>query len=233
MFEDYMNNFNNPYNNPYMINMWQTPYTNPLQNEINRLNQRKQEIDAQLNMLQNQNQQTPVIQNFQLAPQQQGNQSFDFNGSFVEKEEDVNAINNQTNKPLFLMNKNKNEFYIKNPDGTIQSFSFEQKDKFEQMTQNNSQLSQSNQNDQIGSHDDEIKLLDSKITQMNDDIKTVSDNITSLFAILRGFNDNFERIGLIYQNSLNPIEKQNISDLDVPIVDAQIKEKKPTKKGGK
>ena len=228
-----MNNFNNPYNNPYMMNMWQTPYTNPLQNEINRLNQRKQEIDAQLNMLQNQNQQTPVIQNFQLAPQQQGNQSFDFNGSFVEKEEDVNAINNQTNKPLFLMNKNKNEFYIKNPDGTVQSFSFEQKDKFEQMTQNNSQLSQSNQNDQIGSHDDEIKLLDSKITQMNDDIKTVGDNITSLFAILRGFNDNLERMGLMYQNSLNSIEKQNISDLDVPIVDAQIKEKKPTKKGGK
>lgn len=228
-----MNNFNNPYNNPYMMNMWQTPYTNPLQNEINRLNQRKQEIDAQLNMLQNQNQQTPVIQNFQLAPQQQGNQSFDFNGSFVEKEEDVNAINNQTNKPLFLMNKNKNEFYIKNPDGNVQSFSFEQKDKFEQMTQNNSQLGQSNQNDQIGSHDDEIKLLDSKITQMNDDIKTVGDNITSLFAILRGFNDNLERMGLIYQNSLNPIEKQNISDLDVPIVDAQIKEKKPTKKGGK
>lgn len=228
-----MNNFNNPYNNPYMMNVWQTPYQNPLQNEINRLNQRKQEIDAQLNMLQNQNQQTPVIQNFQLAPQQQGNQSFDFNGSFVEKEEDVNAINNQTNKPLFLMNKNKNEFYIKNTDGTIQSFSFEQKDKFEQMTQNNAQISQNNQNDQIGSHDDEIKLLDSKITQMNDDIKTVGDNITSLFAILRGFNDNLERMGLIYQNSLNSIEKQNISDLDVPIVDAQIKEKKPTKKGGK
>ena len=131
------------------------------------------------------------------------------------------------------MNKNKNEFYIKNPDGIVQSFSFEQKDKFEQMTQNNSQLSQSNQNDQIGSHDDEIKLLDSKITQMNDDIKTVGDNITSLFAILRGFNDNLERMGLMYQNSLNSIEKQNISDLDVPIVDAQIKEKKPTKKGGK
>lgn len=37
----------------------------------------------------------------------------------------------------------------------------------------------------------------------------------------------------MYQNSLNSIEKQNISDLDVPIVDAQIKEKKPTKKGGK
>lgn len=218
-----MNNFNNLYQNPYMMNTWQSPY-NPLQNEINRLNQRKQEIDAQLSMLQNQSQQTPVIQNFQFTPQNQQNNEYDFNGSFVEKEEEVNNLVNQTNKPLFLMNKNKNEFYIKNPNGEVQVFNFEQKEKFEKMTQS-IQEPQTKETEILSNNN--LEELEQKIAKVDENIKSIDENVSSLFGFLKGFENDLAQMGLLYQNVLKTLQEQNKSDYEPPeVIEAQVKEKK-------
>lgn len=180
-YNPYMNN--NPYNNYNMYN----PYNNPVQNRINTLNQQKQDIEAQINMLQGQTQQTPIVQNFQLNPQ---NQNYDFNGSFIEKEEDAKNFNISDNKPLFLMNKNKNEFYIKNVDGTVQTFSFEQ------VIENNNANS------------------NSETIAPNEDLKEVKESITSILAILDVMNQNFNGMAQILGNMQNDVQNQTETHLE-------------------
>lgn len=197
-----MNNFNPYMNNGMMGNMYQ-PF-NPMQSRLNSLNQQKQELENQINMLQSQMPQTPIVQNFQLTPQ--GQQNFDFNGSFVEKEEDVNNIKNDTTKPLFLMNKNKNEFYIKNPDGTVQIFNFEQKEQFEKMTLKN--------NDNLE----------------NQDIKKMNDDIIAIFGVLNTLQGNFDKLVQIIANSQNNAKiEENEQNIECKVEDENKSSKNTTK----
>jgi len=96
------------------------PY-NPMQNRVDNLIQQKAMIEQQLQQLQQYSNIPPININNQVTPQSQNN--FDFNGKWVDSEEQAKQIAND-NKPLILFDNNNPIFYMKNTDGTLKKFKF-------------------------------------------------------------------------------------------------------------
>lgn len=125
------NNFSNPYmSNPYMTNPYMpTSYGNP-QNRINMLEQQKRDIDNQISMLQSQ-QQTPMNQpltiNNNIVPnnQTQDQNKYDFKGVFLDDEDKIKDLYDST-LPIIIMSSKDSTFRIKNLDGTITKYRFEE-----------------------------------------------------------------------------------------------------------
>lgn len=126
------NNFANPYmTNPYMNN----PYTTPMaygsnQNRLSMLEQQKRDIENQISMLQNQQSQMPLTINNNIVPNNnsggmQQNATYDFNGKFIKSEDELKETFNN-NLPIILMSSEDSKFYIKNLDGTITKYRFEE-----------------------------------------------------------------------------------------------------------
>ena len=135
--DEFMNNgfpsnpyMTNPYNN---MSYMPSPYGSP-QSRIQSLEQQKRDIDNQISMLQSQVGQPnlpPININNQIAPNpQQANadsqmNSFDFNGRFIKNEDELKQNLNNT-LPVMFMSSDENKFYIRNMDGTISKYKFEE-----------------------------------------------------------------------------------------------------------
>lgn len=97
-------------------------FYNPVQSRVDSLIQQKAMIERQLQSLQQMNS-VPNININNMPPQPQMN--FDFNGKWVDGEEQArNVVNN--NLPLILFDNNNPVFYMKNMDGTFKKFKFEE-----------------------------------------------------------------------------------------------------------
>lgn len=139
-----MNNaFNNPYMNsmpnPYISNTYMPSSYSP-QGRIQALEQQKRDIDSQISMLQSQTNQSPLPQininnqipttptsqqNVNPMGMNQGQQQFDFSGKFIKNESELEETFNN-NLPVILMSSEDNKFYIKNMDGSITKYKFEE-----------------------------------------------------------------------------------------------------------
>jgi hypothetical protein len=125
------NNFSNPYlQNPYMNNAYFPQPYGSSQNRIAMLEQQKHDIENQISALQSQQGQSnlpPININNQISPngntQPQGN--FDFNGRFIKNESEIKDVFNN-NLPIILMSSEDSKFYIKNLDGSITKYKFEE-----------------------------------------------------------------------------------------------------------
>ena len=161
------NNYFNPYN-PYMPNFIQT--------RIDGLQRQKADLDNQINMLNQQmqpQQQAPIQQTFingqpaqQVSTQQ--DQNFDFKGKWVaNKEEAKNIANN--NLPLILLDGSESKFYMKDSQGTLRTFKFEE--VFEKENESSTQ-------------NEEIALIKNQMEQQNKAIQailaTLSKNDTNI-----------------------------------------------------
>ena len=105
--------------------MYNSPYNyNPLQSRMDSLMQQKQMIEQQLQSLQSMSAVPPININNNMTPSSVGS-SFDFNGKWVDNEEQARQIVNM-NKPLILFDNNNPIFYMKNMDGTFKKFHFEE-----------------------------------------------------------------------------------------------------------
>lgn len=96
---------------------------NPMQSRMDNLLQQRAMIEQQLQNLQQYANIPPININNQVTPQAQNN--FDFNGKWVDNEEQAKQIAND-NKPLILFDNNNPYFYMKNTDGTLKKFKFEE-----------------------------------------------------------------------------------------------------------
>ena len=94
----------------------------PLQSRRDMLNQQRQMIDQQLNSL-NQMSVPPININNNMTPSPMVN--FDFNGKWVDSEEQAKQVANN-NLPLVLFDNNQNMFYMKSVDGSFKKFKFEE-----------------------------------------------------------------------------------------------------------
>lgn len=95
----------------------------PLQSRRDMLNQQRQLIDQQLQSL-NQMSVPPInINNNMTPPVPMSN--FDFNGKWVDSEEQAKQVANN-NLPLILFDNNQNMFYMKSVDGSFKKFKFEE-----------------------------------------------------------------------------------------------------------
>lgn len=95
----------------------------PLQSRRDLLNQQRQMIEQQLQSL-NQMSVPPININNNMTPSNLLN-NFDFNGKWVDSEEQAKQISNN-NLPLILFDNNQNMFYMKTIDGTFKKFKFEE-----------------------------------------------------------------------------------------------------------
>lgn len=126
------NNFANPYmTNPYMNNPYATPMAyGSNQNRLSMLEQQKRDIENQISMLQNQQSQMPLTINNNIVPNNnsggmQQNATYDFNGKFIKSEDELKETFNN-NLPIILMSSEDSKFYIKNLDGTVTKYRFEE-----------------------------------------------------------------------------------------------------------
>lgn len=94
----------------------------PLQSRRDMLNQQRQMIEQQLNSL-NQMSVPPININNNMTPSPMVN--FDFNGKWVDSEEQAKQVANN-NLPLVLFDNNQNMFYMKSVDGSFKKFKFEE-----------------------------------------------------------------------------------------------------------
>lgn len=95
----------------------------PLQSRRDMLNQQRQMIEQQLQSL-NQMSVPPInINNNMTPPTPMVN--FDFNGKWVDSEEQAKQVANN-NLPLILFDNNQNMFYMKSVDGSFKKFKFEE-----------------------------------------------------------------------------------------------------------
>lgn len=99
---------------------------NPLQNRMESLMQQRQMIENQMQALQQYQNVPPININNNMQPNQVpfGN-SFDFNGKWVQNEQEAKGIANN-NLPLILFDQNEPVFYMKNMDGSFKKFRFEE-----------------------------------------------------------------------------------------------------------
>lgn len=94
---------------------------NPMQQRMDQLLNQKQMIEQQMQMLQQfQPQMPPININNQLTPQ---TSNFDFNGKWVDSEEQARSIANN-NLPLILFDNNNPIFYMKQTNGDFKKYSF-------------------------------------------------------------------------------------------------------------
>lgn len=100
---------------------------NPLQSRMDSLMQQRQMIDQQLQSLQQMGNVPPVTINNNMTPQQQGvnGMNFDFNGKWVDNEEQAKRIMT-TNLPLIAFDNNNPIFYMKGSDGNFRKYRFEE-----------------------------------------------------------------------------------------------------------
>lgn len=94
----------------------------PLQSRRDMLNQQRQMIEQQLQSL-NQINVPPININNNMTPSPMVN--FDFNGKWVDSEEQAKQVANN-NLPLVLFDNNQNMFYMKSVDGSFKKFKFEE-----------------------------------------------------------------------------------------------------------
>ena len=97
-------------------------YYNPVQSRVDSLIQQKAMIEQQLQSLQQMN--VPNI-NINNMPSNPVPSNFDFNGKWVDGEEQARNIANN-NLPLILFDNNNPVFYMKNMDGAFKKFKFEE-----------------------------------------------------------------------------------------------------------
>lgn len=93
-------------------------YYNPMQSRVDSLMQQKAMIEQQLQSLQQMN--VPNI-NINNIPSNPTPSNFDFNGKWVDGEEQARNVANN-NLPLILFDNNNPVFYMKNMDGAFKSF---------------------------------------------------------------------------------------------------------------
>lgn len=135
-----MNNAYNPYGNPYMQNAYSTPYGSP-QNRISMLEQQKRDIENQISFLQNQGQ-TPMNQpltiNNNIVPnsQTQDQNKYDFKGVFLDDEDKIKDLYDST-LPIIIMSAKDSTFRIKNIDGTVTKYKFEEVKEEQTKNENN------------------------------------------------------------------------------------------------
>lgn len=144
-----MQNYINPYN-PYMANF--------MQNRMESLQRQRADIDNQISMMNQQmGQQPPIQQTFITNPQPQEQQGmqFDFKGKWVASEQEARSISN--NIPLLLLDENDSKFYMKDAQGGLRAF------KFEEIFETDSK---ENQNE-------EIQLLKQQLAQQNQAIQAI------------------------------------------------------------
>lgn len=101
---------------------------NPLQSQYDLLNRRRQELDSQMAMIQNQmNQQPPINQTFQITSPQQPmiNTQFDFNGKVANGIEEAKKVS-CNNLPVIIMDANEPKFYMRNLDGSFKTYTFQE-----------------------------------------------------------------------------------------------------------
>lgn len=91
------------------------PY-NPMQTRMDSLLQQKAMIEQQINSMQ---QIPPININNNMTPPS----NFDFNGKWVDGEEQAKQTANQ-NLPLILFDNNNPIFYMKNLDGSFKKYRF-------------------------------------------------------------------------------------------------------------
>lgn len=99
---------------------------NPMQGRLEYLQNQKNMIDQQIASLQQY--QVPPININNNMPSTQPNQSpfynsFDFNGKWVQNEQDARGVANN-NLPLILFDKENPIFYMKGIDGSFKKFKF-------------------------------------------------------------------------------------------------------------
>ena len=105
----------------YNISVRRDNMYNPMQQRMEQLLNQKQMIEQQMQMLQQfQSQVPPININNQLTPQI-GN--YDFNGKWVDSEEQARNIANN-NLPLILFDNNNPIFYMKQVNGDFKKYSF-------------------------------------------------------------------------------------------------------------
>nr|DAS58817.1 MAG TPA: hypothetical protein [Caudoviricetes sp.] len=97
-------------------------YYNPVQSRMDSLMQQKALIDQQIQSLQQMS--VPNI-NINNMPSNSPTSNFDFNGKWVDGEEQARNIANN-NLPLILFDNNNPIFYMKNMDGGFKKFKFEE-----------------------------------------------------------------------------------------------------------
>lgn len=97
-------------------------YYNPVQSRVDSLMQQKAMIEQQLQSLQQMN--VPNI-NINNIPSNPVPSNFDFNGKWVDGEEQARNVANN-NLPLILFDNNSPIFYMKNMDGAFKKFKFEE-----------------------------------------------------------------------------------------------------------
>jgi hypothetical protein len=135
-----VNNAYNPYGNPYMQNAYSTPYGSP-QNRISMLEQQKRDIENQISFLQNQGQ-TPMNQpltiNNNIVPnsQTQDQNKYDFKGVFLDDEDKIKDLYDST-LPIIIMSAKDSTFRIKNIDGTVTKYKFEEVKEEQTKNENN------------------------------------------------------------------------------------------------
>ncbi len=98
---------------------------NQVQSRIDMLNQQKQSIEQQINSLQQYTGIPPININNNMQQPYQAPQQFDFNGKFVNNEQEAKGIANNT-LPLILFDQSNPIFYMKNVDGSLKKFKFEE-----------------------------------------------------------------------------------------------------------
>lgn len=96
-------------------------YYNPMQARADSLMQQKQMIEQQLQQLQQYSNIPPININNQISPTSQ--QSYDFNGKWVNNEQEARQFAN-SNLPTILFDNNEPIFYMKNMDGSFKKFRF-------------------------------------------------------------------------------------------------------------
>ena len=96
-------------------------YYNPMRARADSLMQQKQMIEQQLQQLQQYSNIPPININNQITPTSQ--QSYDFNGKWVNNEQEARQFAN-TNLPTILFDNNEPIFYMKNMDGSFKKFRF-------------------------------------------------------------------------------------------------------------
>lgn len=97
-------------------------YYNPMQSRVDSLMQQKAMIEQQLQSLQQMN--VPNI-NINNIPSNPTPSNFDFNGKWVDGEEQARNVANN-NLPLILFDNNNPVFHMKNMDGAFKKFKFEE-----------------------------------------------------------------------------------------------------------
>lgn len=96
---------------------------NPAQSRVDSLMQQRQMIDQQIQNLSQYANIPPININNQITPQSQS--SFDFNGKWVNSEQEARNFAN-ANLPTILFDNNESIFYMKTLDGSFKKFKFEE-----------------------------------------------------------------------------------------------------------